>query len=80
MKVVHSSPQPVTIGQAMVACSADHARLVPIRTCDQMTNLVQGDFDQFQLVNQNYFVGLSVLGNATGISKRNWEPAKLMDS
>ena len=35
LKVVHSNNQSVTIGQAMVACAADQARLVPIKSCNQ---------------------------------------------
>lgn len=80
LKVVHSNTQSVTIGQAMVACSADQARLVPIKTCDQMTLMVQGIFDQYQVPSQAYFVGLAYYSNATAISKRNWEAAKYMDS
>ena len=80
LKVVHSATKNVTIGQAMVTCSVDQGRLVPIRSCDQLTGLIQGIFDQYQLPNQNYFVGLSVYPNATGVSRRNWEPVKLMDS
>jgi hypothetical protein len=45
-----------------------------------MTLLVQGLYDQYQLPKQGYFVGLIYLSNATGVSKRNWEPVKLMDS
>lgn len=80
LKVVHSNNQMVTIGQAMMACSAEQARLVPIKTCNQMTQLVQGIYDQYQLPKQAYFVGLTYYANATGVSKRNWESAKYMDS
>ena len=78
--MVHSSTLSVTIGQALMACSAEQARLVPIRSCDQLTLMVQGVIDQYQLPNQAYFVGLTYFSNATGVSKRNWEPAKYMDS
>ena len=78
--MVHSDNQAVTIGQAMMACSAEQARLVPIVSCSQMTLLAQGIFDQYQLPKQGYFVGLTYLSNATGASKRNWEPVKFMDS
>ena len=80
LKVVHSNNQTVTIGQSMMACSAEQARLVPIKSCSQMNLLVQGVYDQFQLLKQAYFVGLTYLSNAAGVSKRNWEPAKFMDS
>ncbi len=46
----------------------------------QMTNMVQGIYDQYQLSNQEYFIGISVYPNATGISNRNWETLKIMDS
>jgi len=42
--------------------------------------MVQGIFDQYQLPKQEYFVGLSFYPNATGVSKRNWESIKYMDS
>ncbi len=48
--------------------------------CPQMTSMVQGIFDQYQLPKQEYFVGLSFYPNATGVSKRNWESIKYMDS
>jgi hypothetical protein len=36
LKVVHSATQSVTSGQAMVACASEQARLVSIKTCDQV--------------------------------------------
>jgi len=36
LKVVHSATQSVTIGQAMVVCASEQARLVSIKTCDQV--------------------------------------------
>jgi hypothetical protein len=70
----------VSIGQAMMACSAEQARLVPIKSCDQMTLLAQGVYDQYQLPKQAYYVGLSFVANAAEIYKRNWEPINYMDS
>ncbi len=64
----------------MVACASEQARLVPITSCAQITELVKGIYDQFQLTEQEYFVGISIPKNATGVSGRNWEPIKLMDS
>ena len=80
LKVVHSSNQSVPIEQAMLSCANEEARLVPIQSCEQLTSLVKGVYEQYQLIDQNYFIGLSVLTNATDISKRNWEPVKIMDS
>ena len=80
LKVVHSEIQNATIGQAMVACASEQARLVPIQNCDQINQLVKGVYDQFQLTGQEYFVGISIHKNATRVSDRNWEPIKLMDS
>ncbi len=45
-----------------------------------MTLIAQGIYDQYQLPKQAYFVGLTYFANATGVSKRNWEPIKFTDS
>jgi hypothetical protein len=45
-----------------------------------MTVMVQSIYDQYQIPNQEYFVGLTFYPNATGVSSRNWEPIKYMDS
>ena len=39
-----------------------------------------GISEQYQQMNQEYFVGISIQPNATGISARNWEPIQLMNS
>ena len=37
LKVVHSITKSVSIGEAMVTCAADQARLAPVKTCDEVT-------------------------------------------
>jgi len=37
LKVVHQTRVNVTIGQAMVACASEQARLVALQSCDQVS-------------------------------------------
>ncbi len=80
LKVVNSTVQPVTIGNAMVACSLDNARLVALQSCIQLTNMVSGIYNQFLMDNQTYFVGLSTYTSPNGISYRNCESLTVIDS
>lgn len=80
LKVVNSTVQPVSLGDALVACSIDTARLVALQSCSQMNDMVAGIFNQVLSPNQSYFVGLSTYSNASGITKRNWEQLAAMDS
>ncbi len=81
LKVVHwTDDTQLTIGDAMVQCSIDNARLVPIKTCDAMDTLMTELHAQYEKDNQTYFIGGFAFENANGLSYRNWESVPIIDS
>ncbi len=80
MKVVNSDPDPVTLGDALMACSADKSRLIQPTNCDEIKRLMT-KINQEKLKNgQTYFVGLFAFDDASEKSYRNWDNQNILDS
>ena len=55
---MHSSAETeVTLGEALLQCSMQNARLVAIQTCTQIELLMKEITDTFGKTDQNYFIG-----------------------
>jgi len=80
LKVVNSTSTKVNVGAAMAACSVENARLVAVRSCDDISNLATGVYEQFLSTNQVYFIGAFTHPNPAGLSNRNWDSVKVFDS
>jgi hypothetical protein len=81
LKVVNSSAiNQVRVGDAMAACSVDNARLVSVRSCSDIGDLASGVYNQFLSTNQIYFIGAFTFPKPSGVSYRNWDSVKVVDS
>ena len=80
--MVHSedTEKTVTIGDAMLQCSVENGRLLPISTCDEIPTLLTALYHQFGKIDQKYFMGLFPYNNGEGVTYRNWENKKIVDS
>ena len=81
LKVVHSEDDTkLTIGQAMMQCSAENARLASFGTCNKMKTIMQEIYDQFGKDDQEYFVGNFFFKKPEQKFYRNWEENEIIDS
>jgi hypothetical protein len=81
LKVVHeTSDTKVTLGDAMLTCTLDNARLAAVKSCDVMDLMMEEIFAQFVMDAQTYFVGIFALKDVEGLSYRNWEDNMVIDS
>jgi hypothetical protein len=70
----------VTLGDAMVKCSGEKARLTPVKSCDAIDILMEEIYEQYGLDNQTYFVGSFTYKNPEQMFYRNWAADKSVDS
>jgi hypothetical protein len=70
----------VTLGDAMVKCSREKARLAPIKTCAAMNVLMEEIYEQYGFDNQTYFVGAFTQEDPEKKFYRNWAVDKSIDS
>ena len=81
MKVVHwETEKELTIGDAMLQCSIENARLAPVSNCDKMELLMDELFLKFEKSNQTYFIGSFAFEDGEETTWRNWEQNKIIDS
>lgn len=81
VKVVHwETGKESTIGDAMLQCSLENARLAPVSSCDRMKLLMDELYLKFEKTNQTYFVGAFAFENGEESSYRNWEQNKIINS
>ena len=65
LKVINKSPEKeATVSEAMVQCALDGARLVPLRNCQELRNVLWEVWDRHRL-EHTYHIGLHLIANAT---------------
>ena len=64
----------------MLQCSIGNGRLLPISTCDEVETLLEALYYEFKKIDQKYFVGLFAYNDGEGVTYRNWENKKIVDS
>lgn len=70
----------VTIGDAMLQCSLDGARLVPFETCDKMKAFLEELYILKEITNQTFFIGNFAFKDSAESSYRNWEKDTVINS
>ena len=72
----------LTAAEAMVQCSLEDARLVPIRNCVELTTLLEELWDRYRTPHI-YHLGINILYNNTIKSdqeyRRNWHLYPIVD-
>ena len=79
LKVVHTN-QKITLGDAMMKCSKDDARLMPIKRCEDISSLMLEIHEQFSLNEEQYFIGLFGFNRLGNSVYRNWREDDVFDS
>ena len=70
---MHDQPEKrATLGDAMMMCSKENARLVSPNTCDEMEDLLSEIVETFMLPDQSYFIGVFGHVLPEGSHYRNW--------
>ena len=79
---MHSDPgdKNVTIGDAMLSCSKEGGRLLPISNCDQVVNVSTAIYHQLEKTGQKYIIGAFSHTNGEGTAYRNWPKGNVIDS
>ena len=79
LKIVHTKNK-LTLGDSMLKCAKDDARLVPIKKCEDMESLMNEIYEQFSLDGEQYFVGLFGFNRPIELISRNWREDYIFDS
>ena len=80
LKVVNSDTGAVTLGQALMSCSADKSRLVMQDSCVELTQLMRLIYNQMLKKDQTYFIGMFAFEDPEGKSFRNYDEQNIINS
>ncbi len=80
LRVVHPDEKTLTIGEASMNCSADSARLVTLKSCEQLTTMMDEIYEHYLKPRQKYFLGILPFGSPASFSPRNWDQHSVIDS
>ena len=79
LKVVHTNHKQ-TLGNAMLRCAKDNARLVPVKKCEDVESLMKEIYEQFSLDQEQYFIGVFGFNKPDDFISRNWREESIFDS
>ena len=81
LRIAHDKPETKkTIGEAMMVCSADNARLAAFSSCDSMTATMKSMLNRFAMLDHAYFIGNFFFKDPKSKFYRNWEESKIVNS